>query len=163
PVGATCTRAAVLEGHTIAVTVATTRSCSPSAAAEAMRAFRPDYAGLDLPSAPAHAIIVHDDPFRPQPRLDRDAEGGMATSAGRPARRARRPARRPEAHERLVPVAGPAADRERLGEPPEAGVMPGRSARSPDAERTRQDPSGVGVERRHVRPERDAGHRPGRI
>ncbi|TMA62317.1 MAG: aspartate-semialdehyde dehydrogenase [Deltaproteobacteria bacterium] len=83
PVGATCTRAAVLEGHTIAVTVATTRSCSPSAAAEAMRAFRPDYAGLDLPSAPAHAIIVHDDPFRPQPRLDRDAEGGMATSVGR--------------------------------------------------------------------------------
>jgi len=83
PVGATCTRAAVLEGHTIAVTVATTRPCSPSAAAEAMRAFRPDYAGLDLPSAPAHAIIVHDDPFRPQPRLDRDAEGGMATSVGR--------------------------------------------------------------------------------
>ena len=28
-------------------------------------------------------IIVHDDPFRPQPRLDRDAEGGMATSVGR--------------------------------------------------------------------------------
>ena len=83
PVGATCTRAAVLEGHTIAVTIATTRPCSPSAAAEAMRAFRPDYAGLDLPSAPAHAIIVHDDPFRPQPRLDRDAEGGMATSVGR--------------------------------------------------------------------------------
>jgi len=26
---------------------------------------------------------VHDDPFRPQPRLDRDAEGGMATSVGR--------------------------------------------------------------------------------
>ena len=42
-----------------------------------------DYAGLDLPSAPARAILVHDDPFRPQPRLDRDAEGGMATSVGR--------------------------------------------------------------------------------
>jgi aspartate-semialdehyde dehydrogenase len=26
---------------------------------------------------------VHDDPFRPQPRLDRDAENGMATSVGR--------------------------------------------------------------------------------
>jgi len=26
---------------------------------------------------------VHDDPFRPQPRLDRDAEGGMATTVGR--------------------------------------------------------------------------------
>jgi len=26
---------------------------------------------------------VHDDPFRPQPRLDRDADGGMTTSVGR--------------------------------------------------------------------------------
>jgi aspartate-semialdehyde dehydrogenase len=83
PVGATCTRAAVLDGHSLAVTVATERACDPAAAAAAMRAFRADYAGLDLPSAPAHAIIVHDDPFRPQPRLDRDAEGGMATSVGR--------------------------------------------------------------------------------
>jgi len=83
PVGATCTRAAVLEGHTLAVTVATTRPCDPAGAADVLRNFRPDYAGFDLPSAPARAIIVHDDPFRPQPRLDRDAEGGMATSVGR--------------------------------------------------------------------------------
>ena len=26
---------------------------------------------------------MHDDPFRPQPRLDRDADGGMTTSVGR--------------------------------------------------------------------------------
>ena len=26
---------------------------------------------------------MHDDPFRPQVRLDRDAEGGMVTSVGR--------------------------------------------------------------------------------
>jgi aspartate-semialdehyde dehydrogenase len=83
PVGATCTRAAVLEGHTLAVAVETERPCTPAAAAEAMRAFRGDYGGLDLPSAPAHPILVHEDPFRPQPRLDRDAEGGMATSVGR--------------------------------------------------------------------------------
>lgn len=82
-IGATCTRAAVLEGHTVSVTVETERPCSPAAAAAAMRAFRGDYGGLGLPSAPAQPIIVHDDPFRPQPRLDRDAEGGMATSVGR--------------------------------------------------------------------------------
>ena len=82
-VGATCTRVAVLEGHTLAVTVETERPCPPTAVVEAMRAFRGDYAGMDLPSAPAHPIIVHDDPFRPQPRLDRDAENGMATSVGR--------------------------------------------------------------------------------
>ena len=27
--------------------------------------------------------MLHEDPFRPQPRLDRDAHGGMATSVGR--------------------------------------------------------------------------------
>ncbi len=83
PVGATCTRAAVLDGHTLAVTVETTRPVEPAAAAAAMREFRADYAGLDLPSAPAHPIVVHDDPFRPQPRLDRERDGGMATSVGR--------------------------------------------------------------------------------
>ncbi|HYD49946.1 MAG TPA: Asd/ArgC dimerization domain-containing protein, partial [Terriglobales bacterium] len=35
------------------------------------------------PSAPQRMITVHDDPFRPQPRLDRDADGGMTTSVGR--------------------------------------------------------------------------------
>ncbi|HEX7784891.1 MAG TPA: Asd/ArgC dimerization domain-containing protein [Methylomirabilota bacterium] len=37
----------------------------------------------DLPSAPRRLITVHHDPFRPQPRLDRDADGGMTTSVGR--------------------------------------------------------------------------------
>ena len=82
-VGATCTRAAILDGHTAAVTVETEKPCSPEEAAAAMREFRGDYHGMDLPSAPANAIVVHDDPFRPQPRLDRDAGGGMTTSVGR--------------------------------------------------------------------------------
>lgn len=82
-VGSTCTRAAVLEGHTLAVTVETDRPCDPQAAAAVMREFRGDYGDLDLPSAPAHPILVHDDPFRPQPRLDRDTEEGMATHVGR--------------------------------------------------------------------------------
>jgi aspartate-semialdehyde dehydrogenase len=82
-VGATCTRVAVIEGHTLAVTVQTKRACDPAAAVAAMREFRGDYDGLKLPSAPQHPILVHDDPFRPQPRLDRDAEEGMATGVGR--------------------------------------------------------------------------------
>jgi aspartate-semialdehyde dehydrogenase len=82
-VAATCTRVAVLEGHTLSVMVETERPAPPAAVADAMRAFRGDCAGLGLPSAPAHPILVHEDPFRPQPRLDRDAEGGMATSVGR--------------------------------------------------------------------------------
>lgn len=43
-----------------------------------------EYAGeTNLPSAPEQPIIVLDDPFRPQPRLDRDADDGMATTVGR--------------------------------------------------------------------------------
>jgi aspartate-semialdehyde dehydrogenase len=82
-VGATCTRVAVLDGHTAAVAVETERPCSPADAAEAMRAFTGDYGAFGLPSAPRQPIVVHDDPFRPQPRLDRDTDGGMATSVGR--------------------------------------------------------------------------------
>jgi aspartate-semialdehyde dehydrogenase len=82
-VTATCTRVGVLEGHTLAVAVETEQPCEPAAAADAMRSFRGDYVGLELPSAPERPIAVHDDPFRPQPRLDRDAGGGMTTSVGR--------------------------------------------------------------------------------
>lgn len=80
-VSATCTRAAVLEGHTEAVSVALGKPCSPADAAAAMRAWESGLEGL--PSAPRHMITLHDDPFRPQPRLDRDADGGMTTSVGR--------------------------------------------------------------------------------
>ncbi len=79
-VSATCTRAAVIDGHTESVFVSTENPATPEAVAEVMRAFD---GGSSLPSAPKRWIIVHDDPFRPQPRLDRDAEGGMATSVGR--------------------------------------------------------------------------------
>jgi aspartate-semialdehyde dehydrogenase len=80
-VSATCTRAAVLEGHTEAVSASLRASCSPADAAAVMREYR---GGIeDLPSAPRHMITVHDDPFRPQPRVDRDADGGMTTSVGR--------------------------------------------------------------------------------
>jgi aspartate-semialdehyde dehydrogenase len=80
-VSATCTRAAVLEGHTEAVSVALAQPCSPADAAAAMRAWDGGVGGL--PSAPRRMITVLDDPFRPQPRLDRDADGGMTTSVGR--------------------------------------------------------------------------------
>jgi aspartate-semialdehyde dehydrogenase len=40
-------------------------------------------AGLDLPSAPAHPVLVLDAPDRPQPRRDRDLAGGMVSVIGR--------------------------------------------------------------------------------
>jgi aspartate-semialdehyde dehydrogenase len=83
PVSATCMRAAVTEGHTEAVTVSLGRRASPADAAAALREFDGGLARLALPSAPKRLITVHDDPFRPQPRLDRDADSGMTTSVGR--------------------------------------------------------------------------------
>ena len=83
PVSATCTRAAVSEGHTEAVTVSLGAPAAPADVAAVLRDFDGELARLELPSAPRHLITVHDDPFRPQPRLDRDADGGMTTSVGR--------------------------------------------------------------------------------
>lgn len=82
-VSATCTRAAVLEGHTEAVLASMANPCSVEDARAAMIAFGKEFISLGLPSSPQHMIILHDDPFRPQPRLDRNAEDGMATSVGR--------------------------------------------------------------------------------
>ena len=83
PVSATCTRAAVTEGHTEAVAASLGVACTPADVAAAFREFGADLEKLALPSAPRQLITVHDDPFRPQPRLDRDADGGMTTSVGR--------------------------------------------------------------------------------
>jgi aspartate-semialdehyde dehydrogenase len=83
PVSATCTRAAVTEGHTESVTVGLGRHATPGEVAAAFREFGGELTRLGLPSAPRRVITVHDDPFRPQPRLDRDADDGMTTSVGR--------------------------------------------------------------------------------
>jgi aspartate-semialdehyde dehydrogenase len=82
-VSATCTRAAVIEGHTEAVSVELEKKATVEQVAAVFRAAGRPMAKLALPSMPEQLIRVHDDPFRPQPRLDRDAGGGMTTSVGR--------------------------------------------------------------------------------
>ncbi len=82
-VSATCTRAGVLAGHTEAVAVALAKSSSIEAVAETFDRFGAEFTALGLPSSPKRMITVHHDPSRPQPRLDRDADGGMTTSVGR--------------------------------------------------------------------------------
>lgn len=82
-ISATCTRVSVLEGHTEAAWVSLGRKASPEEVAEAFRSWKGDPAAEKLPSSPPAWIEVLDDPFRPQPRLDRDTHGGMATSVGR--------------------------------------------------------------------------------
>ncbi len=81
-VSCTCTRVNVLEGHTESVFVATRQPCQPDDVARVMRDFNP-LKDLGLPSAPKQMITVNSDPFRPQPRLDRNTENGMSTTVGR--------------------------------------------------------------------------------
>jgi len=82
-VSATCTRANVLEGHTEAVHAELDRDVPVSAVRSAFEEFGREFCRRGLPSAPDRLIAVHDDPYRPQPRLDRNAGGGMTTSVGR--------------------------------------------------------------------------------
>jgi aspartate-semialdehyde dehydrogenase len=82
-VSCTCTRVAVIEGHTESVFVSLKKKASAAEVAAAMREWRGDSVAEKLPTAPPRWIEVLDDPFRPQPRLDRDTHGGMATSVGR--------------------------------------------------------------------------------
>jgi aspartate-semialdehyde dehydrogenase len=82
-VSCTCTRAAVLEGHTEAVHVELAKDVGVNDVVAAMRSFGTDFTGRGYPSSPPRLLHVHDDPFRPQPRLDRDLNDGMTTVVGR--------------------------------------------------------------------------------
>jgi aspartate-semialdehyde dehydrogenase len=82
-VSCTCTRVAVLEGHTEAVSVSLRQKASPAEVAKVMQEWKGDEKARALYSSPPRWIEVLEDPFRPQPRLDRDTHGGMATSVGR--------------------------------------------------------------------------------
>ncbi|MDQ3265817.1 MAG: aspartate-semialdehyde dehydrogenase [Myxococcota bacterium] len=82
-VSSTCTRVAVLEGHTESVFVSLKKKATVEQVAQVMREWRGDEQARALPSSPPRWIEVLDDPYRPQPRLDRDTHGGMATTVGR--------------------------------------------------------------------------------
>jgi aspartate-semialdehyde dehydrogenase len=82
-VSCTCMRVAVLEGHTESVFVSLRRRASTAEVIQVLREWKGDEQSRGLHSSPPRWIEVLDDPFRPQPRLDRDTHGGMATSVGR--------------------------------------------------------------------------------
>jgi aspartate-semialdehyde dehydrogenase len=83
PVSATCTRVAVAEGHTIAVSVRLKGSPSVAEVEAAFREFVPDTAGLRLHSAPEKFIEVCEYQDRPQPKRDAEVDGGMRIMVGR--------------------------------------------------------------------------------
>lgn len=87
-ISANCNRVPVIDGHLACVSVKFSQSPPPSL--EEIRHAFSSYTceaqslGKDLvPSAPGRAIVYHDAPDRPQPRLDRDLENGACVSVGR--------------------------------------------------------------------------------
>jgi aspartate-semialdehyde dehydrogenase len=82
-VSAHTNRVAVIDGHTMTVSVAFEQKPSIEAIKDALRSFAGKPQELWLPSAPQPPIVVTDEPNRPQPRLDADIGGGMAIMIGR--------------------------------------------------------------------------------
>jgi aspartate-semialdehyde dehydrogenase len=82
-VSCTCTRVPVIDGHTESVFVETSEPIDPSSAKKSFREYSKNISVAGLPSAPHDYYIVHDDPTRPQPRIDRVINDGMTTSIGR--------------------------------------------------------------------------------
>ena len=82
-VSCTCTRVPVLDGHTETVFVETENAVEAEEVKKEMLKFSKNVSIKSLPTAPKDYIIVHDDPTRPQPRIDREINDGMTTVVGR--------------------------------------------------------------------------------
>lgn len=84
-VSASCNRVAVVDGHTGCVSVRFSRRPppSPQQVREALANYTSEAQALGCPSVPRHAITVHEENDRPQPRLDRYYQDGAGVSVGR--------------------------------------------------------------------------------
>ena len=80
---AQCLRVPVLDGHTASVFVSFEKKPAKEEILARWASFKGLPQELELPSAPKQFIHYFEEDNRPQARLDRDIEGGMAVSAGR--------------------------------------------------------------------------------
>ena len=78
-----CLRVPVTNGHTAAVFVSFKDKPTIDEIKGCWAAFRGVPQELELPTAPKQFLHYFEEPDRPQARLDRDLEGGMAVSIGR--------------------------------------------------------------------------------
>lgn len=82
-ISAHCNRVATRDGHMETVSVEFAEKPSLGDIIEAFDQFRGVPQDLALPMAPEHPTVYRREPDRPQVKLDRDAEKGMATIIGR--------------------------------------------------------------------------------
>ncbi len=82
-ISCTCTRVPVIDGHTESVFVETRNEIDPQKAKEAYHDYNHAVSVAGLPSAPRDYYAFHEDPTRPQPRMERTVGDGMTTTVGR--------------------------------------------------------------------------------
>jgi len=82
-VSCTCTRVPVIDGHTESVFVETEKEIDPALAKDTYDTYNKEISVAGLPSAPEYYYAFHEDPTRPQPRMEREVGGGMTTTIGR--------------------------------------------------------------------------------
>ena len=82
-ISCTCTRVPVVDGHTESVFVETKSEIDPQRAKQAYEDYNRSVSTEGLPSAPDEYYAFHEDPTRPQPRMERSVGGGMTTTVGR--------------------------------------------------------------------------------
>ena len=82
-VSAQCHRVNVSDGHMVATRVKLAKRASIEEVRDAFSSYRSVPQELKLHTAPERPVIVRDEKDRPQPRLDRDAGGGMSVTVGR--------------------------------------------------------------------------------
>ena len=80
---AQCFRVPVSDGHTAAVFVSFDKKPTKEQILEAWASFRGPAQELELPSAPKQFLHYFTENDRPQPKLDRNTENGMAVCLGR--------------------------------------------------------------------------------
>ena len=82
-VSASCHRVAVIDGHTEAVFIEMEDGFEIDEIKESFNGFKGLPQKMDLYSAPEKPIVVREEDNRPQPRMDRNADNGMAVTVGR--------------------------------------------------------------------------------
>jgi aspartate-semialdehyde dehydrogenase len=78
-----CNRVAVVDGHTVTVSVEFSAKPSLADVRHAFDTFRAVPQDRELPSAPPRPVIYMEEANRPQPRKDAERERGMAAFVGR--------------------------------------------------------------------------------
>jgi aspartate-semialdehyde dehydrogenase len=82
-ISAQVNRVPVIDGHLMTMSIELRDRATIAEIRHAIESFRGEPQEMDLPSAPKQPIHYIDGDDRPQPRLDRDRENGMAVSVGR--------------------------------------------------------------------------------